>query len=175
MKTSKLLKGCALSMALAGMLSPQIVSAAGPANPTTGRQASQVSVVSDVALQDDGVLTGQVVNKQGVPQAGTAIRVVFQGEPVAAAQTDKDGRFSISGLRGGVHTVETMESGGIYRFWAPRTAPPAAASGVLLVNDELAQRGQGSDNARRYVAGAVGGGLLTGGTYWALDHNPSGS
>jgi hypothetical protein len=174
MKISKLLAGCTLTLAVAGLLSPQMVLAADPSSPNIARPAA--SVISDVALHDNGVLVGQVVNKQGVPQSGTLVRVVYQGEPVATAQADKDGRFSVSGLRGGVHTVETADSGGIYRLWAPRTAPPAAASGILLVKDELAQRGQIlSCNARRYMWGAIGGAGIAGGIIAITDHNPTGS
>ena len=91
-------------------------------------------MAADVALADGGVLTGQVVTAQGAPVAETPVAVTLQGREVVRVATNADGMFSAPGLKGGVYEVSTPGSRGVYRLWAPRTAPPAARQGVMIVS-----------------------------------------
>ena len=61
---------------------------------------------------------------------------------VAFAQTDQAGQFALANMSGGVYELQTPASSGVYRLWAPRTAPPAAEEGVLLVTGDGVQLGQ---------------------------------
>jgi hypothetical protein len=133
--------------------------------------------IPDVALQDGGVLQGQLLDKSGGVKVAKPVVVTQKGKVVVIAMTDKQGRFSIRGMRGGVHQIESEHGKGVYRLWAPMTAPPVAKSGILMVVDDSVVRGQDEfgPNYGPAIRGAVAGGLLVGGTYWALDHNPSGS
>lgn len=159
MRTSRILGAIALAM-----LATQVAFAADKPQ------------VSDVALRDGGILVGQVVDKNGAPQANAEVLVVQNGKAVAVDRTDKNGQFSAKGLRGGVYHIATKNANGIYRAWAPRTAPPVAKQGVTLISGEMVLRGQGvTETYGPAIRGAIAGGLLTGGTYWALDHNPTGS
>ena len=45
-------------------------------------------------------------------------------------------------MSGGVYDLRRQHSSGVYRLWAPRTAPPAAEKGVLLVTGDGVQLGQ---------------------------------
>lgn len=138
--------------------------------------SAQGPAIRDVALQADSVLQGQLLNKSGTPKASTPVVVAQKGKVVVVAMTDKQGRFSIRGIRGGVYQIESEHANGVYRLWAPKTAPPAAKSAVLMVVDDSVVRGQ--DCCGDYSAaikGAAAGGLLTGVTYWALDYNKEGS
>jgi len=174
MKISQCLRGSALALATLGMMVPQVSMAANP--PVAGESRAAVAL-TDVALQEGGVLRGQVVDAQGAPQADSLVRVTHMGNAVASVQTDADGRFAVGGLRGGVHALETAEGAAAYRFWAPNTAPPVANNSVLFVNDGLVQRDQLYNvlYPGPFVQGMVFGGIITGLTYWALDYNASGS
>ena len=160
----------ALGLAMATLLSPQLAGAA---------QASPTRQIADVALHDGGVFVGQVVNRQGAPKVGAKVAVVQNSKVVATAQTDKQGRFLVRGLRGGVYQVQAEQSASVCRLWAPRTAPPAARPAALLVSDSNVALGQdcgGCCGPRFPCAGvALGAAAITGGTIWALDYNKSGS
>jgi hypothetical protein len=132
--------------------------------------------ISDASLQDGGVLFGQLVDQQGIPRKAVQV-VLRQGQHVVAAtKTDSLGRFSISGLRAGVYQIETAQGEKVYRLWSPTTAPPAAQQNILMVTANDVVRGQiDLSTYGPAVRGAIAGGLITGLTYWALDHNDEGS
>lgn len=134
--------------------------------------------VPDVALHQGGVLQGQLVDESGNVKAATPVVVTQKGKVVVIAKTDKQGRFAIRGMRAGVYQIESQHSQDTYRLWAPQTAPPAAKAGVLIVGDESLVRAQSGGFLDIYgpaIRGAIAGGLLTGGAYWALDQNSPGS
>ena len=100
--------------------------------------------VRDVALQPGGILQGQVVDVQGKPSAGAPIRVLKLTAPqtlVASGSTDREGRFQIAALKGGIYSLQTGQTTVICRLWAPGTEPPAAVPSVLLVSDGTVVRG----------------------------------
>jgi hypothetical protein len=137
----------AVILAVVGLALPQVTAAdlrgRSPApGPLPVSAAPAVAPISDVALSDGGVLRGQVVNPQGAPLAYQALAVRQRERTIATARTDQDGRFSISGLPGGVYQIVTADSSGIYRLWAPRTAPPAAQPAALVVVGQQMVRGQ---------------------------------
>jgi hypothetical protein len=132
MRVSRTIRGIIVTLSCAGLLIAQVGSAAAPA----------VKHVRDVALQSAGVLHGQVVDQQGQPQLGMAVAAVQNGKTVATSQTGQDGQFVMANLSGGVYELQTAASNGVYRLWAPRTAPPSAQDGVLLVNSNELARGQ---------------------------------
>lgn len=152
--------------AVTALLLPQFASARSPSQ-----------MVTDVALQEGGVLRGQLVTSTGLPEKSARVVLLQNQELIAAAETSPEGHFAVSGLRPGVYQIETDRGGGAYRLWAPQTAPPSANQGVLLVTGDEVARGQHIDMDRYgpAIRGAIAGGLITGFTYWALDHNPPGS
>jgi hypothetical protein len=119
---------------------------------------SAVTAPADVALQEGGVLTGQVVNTAGQPQAFTPVSLVTSGKEIARATTDSQGQFRVASLKGGVYQVSTNGSQGVYRFWAPRTAPPTSISGLNLVSGQEVLRGQ------------MGGGPFSAMGQWIAEH-----
>ena len=128
MKKTKAQKSFTIALICVGMLGGQIAQAAAP--------------IQDVALQPGGRLLGQIVDGQAVPQAATRLAVVSNGEAVALATTDAEGRFEVRGLTAGIYGIQTAQSGTVYRAWAPNTAPPAAVEQALVVNDSTVVRGQ---------------------------------
>ena len=137
MKWTERLRGLVVAAAAVSMVLPQFayaasVGQAGHPLPTT---------VRDVALQEGGRLTGQVLDAAGAPVAATPVAVVDQGRPVATAMTGDDGRFAMSGLKAGVVQVATAQGVTVCRLWAPRTAPPSAQGDALVVNGDTVIRG----------------------------------
>ena len=139
MKFLKSVNTFAVMLACAGLIVGQTVQAASP-------------IIRDVALQPGGVLNGQVLNDQAIAQAQAKIAVVHKGKPLTVTETDKDGRFVLTGLEPGVYELHLAEGGGAYRAWAPRTAPPVAEQSVLLVQDGRTVRGNHHPGAFGWLA-----------------------
>lgn len=135
MKLARIVRGTMVALATIGMLIPQLALGA----PTVAGQLGPT--VRDVALESGGRLRGQVLDGQGVPVPGIQVAIAQQGHVIATATTDAQGRFEVTGLRGGVYQVATDRGTAMYRLWAPRTAPPAAASSALIVDDGTIVRG----------------------------------
>jgi hypothetical protein len=110
--------------------------------PPSAFAATPVAQPGDVALRDGGLLVGQVVDTQGVPQAG-AVVTIRQGEhEVVRTTTDQNGTFAAKGLRGGQYQLETENGISTCRLWAADTAPPAARQSALVVSGNDVVRGQ---------------------------------
>lgn len=142
MKITRTLKSLVVALSCVGLLSGQLAQAASP--------------IQDVALQPGGRLVGQVVDEQARPQAATRLAVVADGEAVAVATTDQDGRFEVQGLKAGVYVIQTADTGRVYRAWAADTAPPAAVGELLVVNDGTVVRGLGGGAAPAKSGGHFG-------------------
>jgi hypothetical protein len=173
MKRFKLLQGVAAGVAGFGLLLPQVAPAAQLAPvPTAVQTDRQATTVADVALLEGGILEGQVVDAAGTPVAATTVSLREAGHELATAQTEAQGHFSIRGLRGGTYEVSAAGGSGVYRLWAPNSAPPAANSGVLIVSGEQVARGQlfqGQRGARLLMLGVLGG-IITAGVITASVH-----
>ena len=130
MKTSAMFKFATILLATIGLVLPNW--AFGAAMP----------VIQDVALQSGGTFNGQIVDAQGTPVAGSTVLIQQDGQILARTTTAADGQFSFTGLRGGVYRVDTPAGSGIYRAWAPQTAPPNANQAIMLTADDTV-RAQG--------------------------------
>ncbi|TWT48800.1 hypothetical protein [Botrimarina hoheduenensis] len=107
----------------------------------------------DVTLSPEGRLLGQAVTADGFPLAGAQIRLLSEDGRSIETESDEMGAFT---LRGEVGFAELHGPGCslAVNLWTAKTAPPAATTVVLLIEDvTLAQRNQPSE--RR---GSVGGG-----------------
>ena len=87
------------------------------------------------------MLRGFVVDNAGAAQPKTQVMISTQQAQVAMVETDSAGQFEVKGLSGGVYQVETLKGGGVYRFWAPNTAPPAAFPTAMIVQGDQVVRG----------------------------------
>ncbi len=132
------MKFIAVALSCVGMLTSPVAGAVVPVV-----SASLVAQApGDVALHTGGVLVGQLLDAQGVGVAAASVTVQKGGQEIARVITSKDGKFAVAGLKGGVHLVSTPGQQGVYRLWAPRTAPPAARKGLMLVSNTDVVRGQ---------------------------------
>ena len=135
-------RGLLVAAASVSMILPQFAYAASSNQPARPMSAA----VRDVALQDGNALTGQVLDATGAPVAGTTVSVVDQSRTVATAVTGDDGRFTITGVKAGVHQVATANGVTVCRLWAPGTAPPAAQREALVVHGDTVLRCKGDDS-----------------------------
>ncbi len=127
------------------MLSGQLAQAARPSFMPTAR-------IGDVALTSAGQLRGQVLNAQGLPQSHVKVSIGQLNQQPTLVSTDEDGRFTVQELSAGVYQVQTSHGSGTYRVWAPRTAPPSAQLGVLLVHDGQIARAYSSQGVTQWLA-----------------------
>ena len=134
MKLVAMMKNCLVAGAVLGLLVPQVAMAEGHAV----RQAP----IHDAALGAGGMLKGGLVSSNGTPEAGRDIYLVSDGELIAKARTDAEGRFEIRGVRAGLYTLQANGVAASYRVWSEAASPPSAVSDILLVsNEDLVARG----------------------------------
>lgn len=136
MKWTRIIRKILVASATIGLLVPQI-----SVNAQDQVTRTQAELLSDVALDANGTLNGQILTVNGIPVAGTKVAIQQQGQEVATATTDAQGSFRVDGLRGGVYMVSTPEGTVIYRVWSNRLAPPSASKGILLIRDGKVIRG----------------------------------
>ncbi|MCH8045818.1 MAG: carboxypeptidase regulatory-like domain-containing protein [Planctomycetes bacterium] len=129
------------ALACLGMMLPTgVLLAAQPSEKFTAARAAPQ--VRDVALAADGSLRGRVVSFAGIGLGGVSVVARLAGREVARATSDKTGYFSLAVPRGGVYEVQAGSQTTLYRLWAARTAPPAAAKAALIVAGEDVLRAQ---------------------------------
>jgi hypothetical protein len=97
--------------------------------------------VVDVALGHNGVLYGQLVDRQGRQLPITAIHL-SNGHQDWTTYTNAEGNFRLEGLVGSTYQVQAAGQTEIVRAWAQGTAPPQAVEGLLLVHDNSVVLGQ---------------------------------
>ncbi|NIL97072.1 MAG: hypothetical protein GTO53_05945 [Planctomycetales bacterium] len=162
---------------LAGMLA---VMFSGPVA-SAAETVLATSQVADVSLGKNGLLQGQVVTVQGSPAAGVPLVVLSNGAQVAKTVTGPKGRFTIAGMRAGLHQVLVAGQPSNVRLWSADSAPPVAQTRMLLVaNSEHVVRGNYSysglgvgGNWRKLAAIALGGALAYGIYEYAEDDSGS--
>ena len=96
----------------------------------------------DIELGQNGLLRGQLVDPQGQVQAAVPVTVDSQDGRTITTRTDRNGYFTITGMRGGVCIVTVDGSQTLCRAWVSGTAPPAAQSALLLTSQQLTTRAQ---------------------------------
>jgi hypothetical protein len=137
MRSKLTLRGSLVALAMVSMLLPHRGLAT---EPVAENVRPSISIV-DVALAEDGSLSGQVMDLQGVPVASTTVAVVRQGEVVATVQTDSQGRYSVSGLNTGLYQVVTEQGITVCRVWSAKAAPPSAQAEALVIDGTHTMRG----------------------------------
>jgi len=146
-----------VALSSVGMLMSPVATAAPVAAVAPIASAPVVQAPRDIALHEGGVLVGQMLDAQGGAIAGAPISVLTAGKEVARVQTDQSGKFEVTGLKGGVHQIATVGQQDVYRLWSPKTAPPAAQKGLMLVSSSDLVRGQGCGSGVNCGSGCGGG------------------
>lgn len=135
--------------------------------PQTEKQApfkQPTMPIRDVALSEDGVVQGRVIDNQGKAVDGAIVVISRDDELLHKMVTNKEGQFAAKGLRPGVYTIATAQGGGLYRLWPTNIAPPAAAQRALVTANQPVLRGQfGNGALSQWTTTLVaGGGLAVG-------------
>ncbi len=104
--------------------------------------AGAESMIRDVEISKDGTLYGVVHNAQGQAVAAAPVQLKYHGKAVAATSSNADGRFAITGVRGGAHELMVGSSSSPVRLWANGTAPKTATQGIAVAANEAVVRGQ---------------------------------
>ncbi len=164
-----------LWLATWGMIAPQL-SLAATGNPTADpHRGGTPPRVVDVALNEHSVLSGQLVDAQGVGKHDCRVRVLSGEQVIGEALTDYRGTFSISVPRGGVYTLSDGEATALVRVWTAQAAPPSAKPSVLMVSDPELARGRlgrgGLDTLLGWAA-VIG---VTAAVVWAVTDSSDGS
>lgn len=97
-------------------------------------QAARAMAVVDVELQANGLLVGQLVDSQGRALSAAEIQLT-SNQKKWNVLTDQQGRFQLEGMSGATYTVQSGQQVQLMRAWAPGTAPPSSAKGLLFVQN----------------------------------------
>lgn len=103
---------------------------------------SSGQIVRDVRLSTQNQAEFRVLDDKGQAIADERIRLSYQGQAIAQATSDADGRVTVSGLRPGIHVVSTRMGASTFRFWAHQNSPPQALDAPALVMSDHTVRGQ---------------------------------
>jgi hypothetical protein len=127
-----------------------------PGGEQTPKRIAPRSIIFDVALQDGGVLNGQVVDQQGRTLAATDV-LLTDGRNHWRTKTDQHGRFQLAGLGGTTYHAKVGQYIQPIRAWVPGTAPPRSTPSVMLVHSKDVVLGQncGSPVCGSYVRGGA--------------------
>lgn len=157
MKVRNVLKSTLAALAGFGTLIPQTsllaADTAPNVKPTEAAARQQAKKVSDIELDEYGRLIGVLVDSNGKPEALKKVLIRQGKQTVAVTKTDREGRFLVRKLRGGIYQIASEDQVAIVRVWSNGTAPPKAKTAVLLVTGEVT-RGQGF-----IPMASIGGGL----------------
>jgi len=123
-------------------------SAAVSAGEASSAPAARVSDILDVVLGPAGELTGVVLDVQGQPVPHTPVTLRQLGRPMGSCQADGEGRFVLTGVRGGVFQIEAAGTIKVCRVWVADTQPPSAQHNVLVIASGDVMRGQPLREAR---------------------------
>ncbi len=117
-------------------------------------------------LEPGGVISGRVVDVQGIPVAGARVLTErLEGLGVVSALTSGDGRYALEGLRPGEYELLAFQQGvGLARLVAVLPA------GQDLVNADMAFSPAGQISGT--VIGAVTGLPIEGARIWMADASP---
>lgn len=135
MKGTTFTQQLAACLAMVGFCIPQAALAATP-------QTSYTPVITDVRLDEGGVLRGQVVTPENTPVPTVDVSLRSGEQERGRTKADDNGCFAFTGLQNGVYQVVTPKGHGTYRIWTPAAAPPAAQLTALVVDGGDTIRGQ---------------------------------
>lgn len=114
--------------------------------PVHAVEPSTNRAVADVAFTQSGDLIGVIVDATGKPMANAPVQILHKTTVVATAKTNVAGRYSVQGLRSGLHIVQTSRTSQPCRFWNANAAPPSAKRGLVLAGTDNVLRGQYCDD-----------------------------
>lgn len=104
-------------------------------------QNSKVTI-RDIALNAAGNTTLTVLKTSGQPLAGQTVTLKVGASRIAQATTNVKGQVQVTGLKPGLHVVQTGLTQTMVRFWPAGLAPPQAIKNPAIVDTSDLVRGQ---------------------------------
>jgi len=101
------------------------------------------ATITDVELGTGGTLDGQISAVEDEPRTERLVTISRGDEVIAETLSDADGRFRVTGLKGGIYFVSSDGIGKYVRLWTADSAPPIAATNLELLQGDHVVRGQG--------------------------------
>ncbi|MCA8996542.1 MAG: hypothetical protein KDA80_06150 [Planctomycetaceae bacterium] len=98
--------------------------------------------VMDVALDANGVLTGQLVDGAGQQIDNAQIAVWQADQQLGTLMTGAEGQFRIRGMKSGIYRLDCPGNSVMCRVWPEEIAPPTARNAVVMVTGDGVARGQ---------------------------------
>ena len=137
------IRGAAVGLATLGVVMPHspILAADSKANSRPSIRSTDAKVL-DIALTKGGTFTGRVVDHTGTALEGAEVTLNQGPTEIAKSISDRNGTFTVGNLKGGVYTVSSGATTGVYRLWSEKTAPPSANPQGLLILGQNGTRGQ---------------------------------
>lgn len=123
----------AICLACVGILLPDATLHAAGGDDARPAGPAKPSIITDVELAPGGVMLGQIVDEQGLGRSGIPVTIRGADRQMVTTRADRDGRFQVPNLRGGLYHVTAGQDRRIVRAWAAATAPPSARKHVTLV------------------------------------------
>lgn len=125
-----------MTTACVGMIIPvQCLRADEPSN--VGQPVAAV----DVALGEDGSLTGVVVDGSGQPKPALPVQIQQFETNIASATSDDTGEFRCHLKSGGIYLLAAGDQLVLLRCWSHGTAPPHARTRLVVQASDVV-RGQ---------------------------------
>lgn len=167
------LKQAVALLAIWSSLLPQAVSADRASRGNAPSPAPQAVAATDVVLHRGGVLRGIVLPSPSSPKLETTpakpgLRIVLiqGGKVIAEAHADAQGRFAVTGLRGGSYVIAVAGPQGTacraIRAWTATAAPPKASSLAQVVLGQGTVRAHGPAPAVSFSEAALVAGVVVG-------------
>ena len=140
------------------ILPDSVMAGQAPASEETRKSSAKIR---DVSLNQDGVLSGYLLDTQGKPEAAAPVAIHQGRRQIALTKTNAKGLFEVKGLKGGVYQVTSQKGSSAFRVWKNGTAPKQASKLALLVTNQNIVRAQPGSGL--LGLGGGGGGLGGGG------------
>lgn len=98
--------------------------------------------VSDIRLDPQGRLRGQLVDVRGEPVADEKLELHGGGRMVGCTTSRADGQFDFERLPAGVYQVRFGSYAVACRAWTAEAAPPVAKGRLIVLSEPVTVRGQ---------------------------------
>jgi hypothetical protein len=135
MKTNRVVHSLLVAMAMLTWLLPSSI-LAGEAIPAGCRLSR------DVALNEDGVLFGKLIDIHGQPVVGGTLAIRHRQVVIDRATSDQNGTFKLDVHKTGAFVLTVNGTAISCRCWEAAIAPPSARGDLILLTPEKTVRGQ---------------------------------
>lgn len=99
-------------------------------------------IIHDLQTDFQGTMHGRLIDLEGRPVIEETLELIREGETIARAVSDSNGRFRFASVSTGVYQIQWKSSVVVCRVWAATVAPPVAKDKLVLLDAPPLVRGQ---------------------------------